>query len=98
MPIPLLPADSPQKTRLSGPCVPVVCTSLTALTPWIDLRCGRATASLWQITDWESKIMQYQLAEETQPVSLDGLMMLQKKMQNERQRAFRREVVEPDPI
>jgi NADH-quinone oxidoreductase subunit B len=29
---------------------------------------------------------------------LDGLMMLQKKMQNERQRAFRREVVEPDPV
>ena len=28
---------------------------------------------------------------------LDGLMMLQKKIQNERQRAFRREVVDPDP-
>jgi hypothetical protein len=26
---------------------------------------------------------------------LDALMMLQKKMQNERQRAFRREVVQP---
>ena len=29
---------------------------------------------------------------------LDGLMMLQKRIQNERQRAFRREVVDPDPI
>jgi hypothetical protein len=29
---------------------------------------------------------------------LDALMMLQKKMQNERQRAFRREVVEANPI
>lgn len=29
---------------------------------------------------------------------LDGLMMLQKKIQNERQRAFRREVVDPDLI